>query len=335
MPTLEPIIICRAGIGDPVACGEAALLERHPRAVVEGLVHAARAAGAGSAHVYLGGRAAACRETLLREVGRLREDGGIDIEIEIEVHDGPTALVCAEESAFLRALEGGRPVPDFPPLAGTPRLLFGRPVVVINLAESIRAPGAGAYVPYTLAGDVASPGVVEARPGVTLRELVFEYGGGVAGGADLKAVAVGGPTGGWLPPALLDLPATDEALRDAGAHLGAGTVEAIAEPACAVRLARVAMDAIARENCGKCVVCREGSMQMAEILSDVAAGRGRPGDLDLLHDLARALKLLGTCGWGRTAADPVLSALVHFRDDFDAHVRRKTCPAGVCAAEVG
>lgn len=346
---MEPIVVCRAGIGDPLARGEAALLERDPRAVVEGLVRAARAAGAGSAHMYLAARAADCRETLLREVGRLHEDGETDIEI--EVLDGPAALVCAEESAFLRALEGCRPVPDFSPpapdspvaatvavptgraerAAEAPRLLFGKPVVFISLAESIGAPGAPALVPYTLAGDVLAPGAVEAPPGATLRELVFEYGGGPASAKDLKAVAVGGPTGGWLPPSLLDLPATDEALRAAGTHLGAGTIVAVAHPACAVHLARGALEALARENCGKCVVCREGTMQMAEILGDVAEGKGRPGDIDLLHDLARGLRLLGTCDWGRTAADPVLTALAHFCDDFEAHVRLKGCPAGVCS----
>lgn len=329
----EPIIVCRAGVGDPLALGEATLLERDARAVLEGLLRKGRSVGAVSGRVYLGGRAAERREGLLREVDRLRD-------FEITVHEAPAALVCTEESAFLRAVEGGRPVPDFaPPFPGStseaPRFLCGRPVVVTDPATLLSERDDSSSMLYTLVGDVDTPGVVEAPIGITLRELVLESGGGIAGGGDLKAVSVGGPTGGWLPPALLDLPVTDEALRRVGAHLGAGTVAAVAHPGCAVHLARGALDVLARENCGRCVVCREGTMQMAEILAGIAGGTSRAGDLDLLNELARALKLLGTCDWGRTAADPVLTALAYFRDDFEAHVRLKACPAGVCAREAG
>jgi NADH:ubiquinone oxidoreductase subunit F (NADH-binding) len=327
-----PLVVLRAGFGDPLSLAEAHLLDTRTVEILAALVRLARSARTEDVRVYLGESARAAKDAIVQEVGRL---SATDAAVRIEVHEVALPWVCAEVTAFLRALQGDRPVPDFSMSTAGPAgeialTLSGRPVVVADPVTLVAGEGLLADSVFTLAGDIASPRVVEAPAGTTLRELVYGYGGGVAEGRELKAVVVGGPVGGLLPSSLLDLPATDDALQPTHAGVGTGTVRVIAEPACAVALAKVAMDALAEQSCGKCVCCREGTMQMAEIIGDISAGAGRSADLDLLLELARALQNLGTCEWGRSAATPVLSALTHFRQDFDVHVRNKTCPAGVC-----
>ena len=265
-----PLVVLRAGFGDPVSLVDAHLLETRTAEVLAALVRFARAAGSEAARVYLGERARGSRNTILQEVGKLRTT---DAAFYIEVHTIALPWVSSEVTAFLRALEGRRPVPDFSPPAGghpaeTVLYLEGHPVAVTDPVALLAGEGLLAGPVFTLTGEVASPGVTEAPPGTTVRELVCERGGGVAGGKALKAVALGGPVGGFLPPSLLDVPLTDDALRLALAHVGTGTIRVIAEPACVVAEARVAMDALAEQNCGKCVCCREGTMQMAEIIGE-------------------------------------------------------------------
>jgi NADH:ubiquinone oxidoreductase subunit F (NADH-binding) len=214
--------------------------------------------------------------------------------------------------------------------------LGSRPAVILEVRDLARQAGLSGNL-FTLvvaAGgpgrDPASTAVVEAPEGATLQQIIFELGGGLPEGKELKAVRLGGPAGGFLPASLLDTVATEEALARAGVRLGSATLEAISADSCLVSLAGEALELLAEENCARCVVCREGTMQMAEILGDLTGGRSRPGDLEVLGELARALELLGKCDWGRCAAKPVLTALAHFRDEFESHARSRTCPAGVC-----
>jgi NADH:ubiquinone oxidoreductase subunit F (NADH-binding) len=358
-----PVIVLRAGVGDPISVIDAYLLKEHTAEILDALVDLSLAKGADDARIYLGGRATEAKPEILGEAGRLEQAGIVLAQakaaagsadadaharrskphrprLRLTLYEATFPLVCAEVTAFVRAAEGGRPVPEFAPVTTgtgleTPLLLEGRPVIVTDPAALTADQGLLADAVFTLAGDVEREGVVVAPTATTLRELVFDHGGGVAGGRGLKAVVVGGPTGGLVPPSLLDLPATDDALRSFNVTLGSGTIEVVAEPACAVDRVRRAMHVISEENCGKCVVCREGSMQMAEILAAIGTGAGRPGDIGLLLELARALRVLGTCGWGRAAASPVLSALAHFPGDLEAHLHNKACPAGVCGERAG
>jgi len=300
---------------------------------------------------------------------------GSGFSLEIEVHELPAAAVCTEDMALIRALMGGRadPIPRSTTPWGPG--LFGQPTVISSaetlaqvprvLSAGLRSregaavgaervacgdPNAGAEsaaggsesaaeslatVGYTLAGDVARPGVVQMPRGVTLRELIFDAGGGVDSGVEFKAVQTGGVTGGWLPATALDLPADDEHLRAAGSALGSGSLVVADSRSCAVDLARRSYAVIDDESCGLCVVCREGTMQMAEMLADIASGRAAGEDIDVLLELARSLSITGPCEWGKAAANPLLTALAHFRDEFQTHVQQKTCPAGVCAMDGG
>jgi NADH:ubiquinone oxidoreductase subunit F (NADH-binding) len=294
---------------------------------------------------------------------------GSGFSLEIEVHELPAAAVCTEDMALVRSLEGGRadPLPRAttpwgPGLFGQPTVISGAETlaqVARVLSAGLRSPegaaaddhaagGAGPVagvrgapgddlaasrigtLRYTLAGDVARPGVVQMPRGVTLRELICDVGGGVAAGTEFKAVQTGGVTGGWLPASALDLPADDEHLRAAGSALGSGSLVVADSRSCAVDLARRSYAVIDDESCGLCVVCREGTMQMAEMLADIASGRAAGADIDVLLELARSLSMTGPCDWGKAAANPLLTALAHFRDEFETHIQEKTCPAGVC-----
>lgn len=355
-PGPEKHVVCDAGRHDPVALAVPTLVERDAYAVLEGLVITAYAVGARRGHVYVSGDCAAMVASLAAALAHMKERGflgasilGSGFSLEIEVHELPAASVCSEDMALIRALEGGRADPI--PRATTPwgPGLFGQPTVISSaetLARVAAVLGAGPGSPYaapsglttlryTLAGAVIRTGVVEMPVGVTLRELIYEAGGGVDSGVDFKAVQTGGVTGGWLPATALDLPADDEHLRAAGSSLGSGSLIIVGDYSCAVDLVRRCYAVIDDESCGLCVVCREGTMQMAEILTDIATGRGADEDIDVLLDLARNLSLTGPCDWGKTAANPLLTTLAHFRDEFEAHVHEKTCPAGVCSMDGG
>lgn len=366
-PGAEKHVVCDAGRHDPAALAIPALVQGDPDAVLEGLAITAYAVGAGRGHVYVSGDSAAMAAALAAAVELMTERGflganicGSDFSLEIEVYERPAASVCTEDMALIRALEGGRADPI--PRATTPwgPGLFGRPTVISSaetlarvtavLSAGSRSPEGAAHegaaddegaasrpatLCYTLAGDIVRPGVVEMPVGVTLRKLVYDAGGGVAAGAEFKAVQTGGVTGGWLPATALDLSADDEHLRAAGSALGSGSLVVADSRSCAVDLVRRSYAVIDDESCGLCVICREGTMQMAEMLTDITTGRGAGGDIDLLLELARNLALTGPCDWGKAAANPLLTALTHFRDEFEAHVNEKTCPAGVCPMDGG
>jgi len=355
-PGADRHMVCDAGRHDPAALAVTTLVERDPHAVLEGLAISAYAVGANHGYVYVSGDCAAMVASLaaalaeMRGRGLLGESvGGSGFGLEIELCERPAASVCTEDTALIRSLEGGRADPLPRATAPWGPGLFGHPTV-ISSAETLvcvsavlgavsgssdAAASGPATLRYTLAGAVLRTGVVETPVGVTLRELIYDAGGGVDPGVAFKAVQTGGVTGGWLPATVLDLPADDEHLRAAGSSLGSGSLLVVGDGSCAVDLVRRSYAVIDDESCGLCVICREGTMQMAEILADIATGRGAEEDIDVLVELAHNLSLTGPCGWGKAAANPLLTALAHFRDEFEAHVRDKTCPAGVCSMDGG
>jgi NADH:ubiquinone oxidoreductase subunit F (NADH-binding) len=349
----EKYLICNAAESDPRAYTNRILLEYDPHAVLEGILIAAYATGAGHGLIYVNAEyvlALSRLKTALKQMEEHKLFGdviqGSDFNFHIEVVERPHAFACGEETALIRSLEGKRSVPysrpPFPAVSG----FQGKPTVVNNAetlahVSAILQKGPEWYASYgteqskgtkvlTLAGNVMRPGVVEVPMGMTLRQIIYEIGEGILEGKNFKAVQTGGPTGGWLPANALDLPFDYEHLTAAGSIMGSGSMIVADSSACAVDLAKHSLFFLQAESCGKCVFCREGTIQMAEILTDISEGRGKPHDIDLLLKLGAGMKLGALCALGRTAPNPVLTTITHFRGEYEAHIKEMRCPAGVC-----
>jgi NADH:ubiquinone oxidoreductase subunit F (NADH-binding) len=349
----EKYLICNAAEGDPGACTNRILLENDPHAVLEGILIAAYATGAGHGLIYVNAESVLALSRLKTALKQMEEHKlfgdaiqGSDFNFHIEVVERPHAFACGEETALIRSLEGKRsvpyPRPPFPAVSG----FQGKPTVVNNAetlahVSAILQKGPEWFASHgsgqskgtkilTLAGNVMRPGVVEVPMGMTLRQIIYEIGEGILQRKDFKAVQTGGPTGGWLPANALDLPFDYEHLTAAGSIMGSGSMIVADSSACAVDLAKHSLFFLQAESCGKCVFCREGTIQMAEILTDISEGRGRPHDIDLLLKLGAGMKLGALCALGRTAPNPVLTTITHFRGEYEAHIKEMRCPAGVC-----
>ncbi len=346
-------VICNADEGDPGAFMDRSVLESDPHAVLEGMLVASYAIGAREGFLYVRSEyplavstaAHAIREAEAR--GLLGEDiFGSGHGFRVTVRRGAGAFVCGEETALIASIEGrsGEPRsrPPFPAVSG----LWGRPTVINNVKTlasvgPILSRGPAWYASkgternrgttvFSLVGAVKNTGLVEIPLGLTLREMVMEIGGGIRGGRALKAVQTGGPSGGCLPASLLDLPIDYEGLGKAGSMMGSGGMIVLDSGTCMVDLARFFLTFTADESCGKCAPCREGTKHMLRILTRICEGNGVPEDLEVLERLARTVKSASLCGLGSTAPNPALTALRYFRDEFEAHIHRKKCPAGVC-----
>lgn len=352
-------VICNADEGDPGAFMNRSVMEGNPHSVLEGLTIAAVAIGADEALIYVRTEYPLAVKRMRRAVADAEAAGclGVDLfgsglSLKCEVMEGAGAFVCGEETAMIASIEGlrgmPRPKPPFPAQSG----LWGKPTVINNVetlahavrivregAEAFRAcgtPTSPGTKTFALTGHVANTGLVEVPFGATLREVVFDIGGGITarGGrrGEFKAVQIGGPSGGCLTEEHLDLPLDYDSLRGAGAMVGSGGLVAMNRQTCMVGVARFFMDFTQRESCGKCVLCREGTRQMAALLDDVIEGRATAETLGLLEKLAGAVQKGSLCGLGKTAPNPVLSTLRYFRKEYDAHVFHKHCPAGACKA---
>ena len=354
-PGSEKYVICNADEGDPGAFMDRAILEGDPHAVLEGMAIAAYAVGAKRGYIYVRAEYPLAIQRLKRAISQAREYGllGDDIfesgfSFDVELRMGAGAFVCGEETALIASIEGRRgeprPRPPYPAQSG----LWGKPTLINNVetfanVRHIILKGAdwfsslgtqtskGTKV-FALAGQVRNTGLVEVPMGITLRELIFEVGGGVPEGRKFKAVQIGGPSGGCLPEELLDVPVDYESLREHGAIMGSGGVIVLDDSACMVNVAKFFLQFTADESCGKCTPCRVGTQMMLEILNRITEGEGTEEDLARLEELAQLVKSASLCGLGQTAPNPVLSTLRYFRDEYLAHIRDKACPAGVCPA---
>lgn len=347
-------VICNADEGDPGAYMDRSVLEGNPHSVIEGIVIGAYAVGADEGYVYVRAEYPLAVKHLriairqAEELGLLGDDIlGSGFSFRLHVFEGAGAFVCGEETALLASIEGRRgqprPRPPFPAQKG----LWGKPTninnvetwanvphIIRNGADWFRSIGTetspGTKI-FSLTGRVRNTGLVEVPMGISLREIIFDIGGGPPEGKRFKAVQIGGPSGGCLPEDLLDLPIDYESLTEAGAMMGSGGMVVLDEDACMVDVARFFLEFTQDESCGQCPPCRLGTKRMLEILTRISEGRGKPDDLDLLAELASGVKEASLCALGKTAPNPVLTTRRYFRHEYQAHLEGR-CPAGACRA---
>ncbi len=348
-------VLANGDEGDPNCFMDRALMEADPHSILEGMIIGAYAMGAHQGFVYIPfehtGSAKAMANAIqqAREYGLLGEDilgSGFDFDLELRL--GAHSFVGGESTALMHAVEGKVSEPRPKHVHTTDVGLWGRPsclnnVKTWNMVPAILNRGADWFASigtenskgtqvFSLAGKVNNVGLAEVPMGITVRELVFDVGGGVPDDRDFKALQIGGPSGGFLPPDLLDMPMDYETLADAGSMMGTGGVVILDDRTCVVDTARYFLDFLRDESCGKCSSCREGIRRMLEILTRITEGQGELEDLDTLERLGRVVKSVSLCGLGKTAPNPVLSTLRHFRDEYVAHIVDHKCPAGVCKA---
>lgn len=352
-PGDEKYIICNADEGDPGAFMNRALLESDPHSVLEGMVIGSYAIGARVGYIYCRAEYPLALErlrTALKEMakfGLLGEDIlGSGHDFEILIKEGAGAFVCGEETALIASIEGRRgmprPRPPYPAQAG----LWGKPTVINNVETwacvslilqkgwdyfaSVGSESSRGTKTFSLVGKVKRAGLIEVPLGVRLSEIIYDIGGGVAGDREFKAVQIGGPSGGCLPKALLEIRVDYDSLGLAGSIMGSGGMIVMDEETCIVDVAHYFLDFTQKESCGKCVVCREGTWRMLKILEEIKEGRADSNTLAKLEDLAQIVKAASLCGLGQTAPNPVLTTLRYFRDEYEAHIKEKRCPAKVC-----
>ncbi len=346
-------VICNADEGDPGAFMDRVVLESDPHQVIEGMIIAACAVGAEKGYVYVRAEYPLAIERVRIALKQAREYGllgdnilGSGFVFTIDIAAGAGAFVSGESTSLVAAMEGRRSEPRTRP----PRLaevgLWNKPTLLNNVktfayvppiieqgAEWFSSSGTkrskGTAV-FALAGKIVNSGLAEVPMGTTLRELIYDIGGGMKDDRQFKAVQIGGPSGGCLPESLIDIPIDYDSLRDAGSMMGSGGMIVMDEDNCMVDAARFFLDFSARESCGKCTMCRLGTVQMLHILEDITGGRGKMKDMDLLLALAEDVKAGSLCGLGKTAPNPVLTTLRYFRDEYEAHIKDKTCAAKVC-----
>ena len=348
-------VVCNADEGDPGAFMDRSVLEGDPHAVLEGMTIAAYAIGAQNGFIYVRAEYPLAIARLGVAIAQAREYGflgenilGSGFSFDIAIKQGAGAFVCGEETALIASIQGERgmprPRPPYPAIRG----LFGMPTNINNVETYANVPpivrrGAAWYAGigtgkskgtkvFALTGKVRNTGLVEVPMGISLGEIVFDIGGGIRDGKRFKAVQIGGPSGGCLPDILLNLPVDYESLTEAGAIMGSGGLVVADEDTCMVDLARFFLQFVQNESCGKCVPCRIGTLRMLEILNRITEGRGTMEDIDTLVELALKVKELSLCGLGQTAPNPVLATIRYFRNEYEAHIRDRRCPASVCAA---
>lgn len=348
-------VICNGDEGDPGAYMDRTVLESDPYSIVEGITIAGYAIGASQGFIYIRNEYPLAIERTTRSVKQAEEFGFLGnnilnsgFDFNISIIRGAGAFVCGEETALISSIEGGlgepRPRPPFPATSG----LWGKPTIINNVKTLATIPvivsrgnnwyagigerGNAGTVVFSLVGKVANTGLVEVPLGLTLNDMLRGIGGGGLDGKPLKAVQTGGPSGGCLPERLFHLKIDYETLTQAGSIMGSGGMVAMDEETCMVDVARYFLGFTMSESCGKCTPCREGTRAMYEILTRIVQGKAIPEDLKLLEEIAGWVKTTSLCGLGQTAPNPVLSTLRYFRDEYEAHVKDKRCPAGVCRA---
>ena len=351
----QKYVACNADEGDPGAFMDRSVLEGDPHTIVEAMAIAAYAIGANKGYVYVRAEYPIAVHRLQVAIDQAKEYGllgenifGTNFSFDLEIRLGAGAFVCGEETALMESVEGRRgeprPRPPFPAVKG----LFGKPTllnnvetyanitqIILNGAEWFASIGTekskGTKV-FALGGNINNVGLVEVPMGITLREIVYDIGGGIPNGKEFKAAQTGGPSGGCLPAEHLDTPIDYESLGAIGSMMGSGGLIVMDESTCMVNLARFFLDFTVDESCGKCPPCRIGTKRMLEILNRITEGNGKEGDIEKLENLAMNIKRSSLCGLGQTAPNPVLSTLKYYRHEYETHIKDKKCPAGECKA---
>lgn len=351
----EKYLICNADEGDPGAFMDRAVIESDPHTLIEGMLIGAYAIGAKNAVVYVRAEYPLAIKRLERAIEQATQAGylgenifGTDFSCSMTIKAGAGAFVCGEETALIESLEGHRGMPRLKPPFPAQSGYWRKPSninnvetfanvswIINNGGEAFAAMGTegskGTKV-FAVTGKVKRSGLVEIPMGKTLRDVIFDIGGGMKGDKAFKAVQMGGPSGGCIPAELIDTVIDYKALGATGAIMGSGGMVVMDESTCMVGMAKFFLDFTAKESCGKCVPCRIGTTRMLEILTRITEGKGRLGDIELLEELCYGIKDGALCGLGQTAPNPVLTTIKYFRDEYVAHIENKTCPAGECAS---
>ena len=351
----KKFVACNSDEGDPGAFMDRSILEGDPHSVIEAMTIAGYTVGADQGYIYVRAEYPIAVERLTKAIAQAREYGllgknilGTDFSFDLELRLGAGAFVCGEETALLASIEGDRgeprPRPPFPAVKG----LFGKPTLLNNVETYANIPqiilkgsdwfqgigterSKGTKV-FALGGKINNTGLVEVPMGTTLREIIYEIGGGIPEGRTFKAAQTGGPSGGCIPAEHLDTHIDYDSLSSIGSMMGSGGLIVMDEDNCMVDIARFFLEFTVEESCGKCPPCRIGTKRMLDLLNKIAEGKGEEGDLEKLEELGEGIKIASLCGLGQSAPNPVLSTIKYFRDEYEEHIRDKKCRAGVCQA---
>ncbi len=352
--TEQKYIVCNGDEGDPGAFMDRSVMEGDPHRMLEGMMIAGLACGANEGYIYVRAEYPMAVDRLRMAILQAEQYGllgdnilGTEFSFRLHINRGAGAFVCGEGSALTASIEGKRGMPRVKPPRTVEHGLFDKPTVLNNVETFANVPliivnGAAWYKgigpenspgtkAFALTGNIENTGLIEVPMGTTLREVIFDVGGGMRGGGEFKAVQIGGPSGGCLTKEQLDLPLDFDSLKKAGAMIGSGGLVVMDDKTCMVEVARFFMNFTQNESCGKCVPCREGTKRMLAILERIVEGKGEDGDIELLLELADTISATALCGLGKSAASPVVSTIKSFRDEYEAHIYEKRCPANACS----
>lgn len=346
-------VVCNGDEGDPGAFMDRSIMEGDPHSVIEGMIIAAYATKATEGYIYVRAEYPLAVQRLSKAIEEAREIGllgenilGTGLSFDIHINKGAGAFVCGEGSALMASIQGERGMPRVKIKRTVEEGLWDKPTVMNNVEtfanvrhiiskgadwfKSFGTEGSPGTKVFALSGNVNNTGLIEVPMGSTLREIIFDIGGGIKGGKKFKAVQIGGPSGGCLTEEHLDMPLDFDSLKDVGAMIGSGGMVVMDEDTCMVSVARFFMNFTQNESCGKCIPCREGTKRMLQILDKIIEGKGEMKDLDLLEELADTITNTALCGLGKSAANPVVSSIRYFRDEYIAHIVDKKCPTKTC-----
>ncbi|MEA4847477.1 MAG: NADH-quinone oxidoreductase subunit NuoF [Clostridiaceae bacterium] len=349
----QKYVVCNGDEGDPGAFMDRSIMEGDPHRLIEGMMVAALATGADTGYLYVRAEYPLAISRLRTAINDLKRCGllgdnilGSKFSFDLHINRGAGAFVCGEGSALTASIEGKRGMPRVKPPRTVEHGLFDKPTVLNNVEtfanipsiimkgaawfRSIGTESSPGTKAFALTGNIQNTGLIEVPMGTRLREVIFDVGGGMRDGAEFKAVQIGGPSGGCLTDKDLDLPLDFDSLKKAGAMIGSGGMVVMDSNTCMVEVARFFMNFTQNESCGKCVPCREGTRRMLDILERIVEGKGEEGDIELLLELADTISEMALCGLGKSAAQPVVSTIKNFREEYEAHIFEKRCPTGNC-----
>ncbi|HZK01577.1 MAG TPA: NADH-ubiquinone oxidoreductase-F iron-sulfur binding region domain-containing protein, partial [Anaerovoracaceae bacterium] len=350
----QKYVVCNGDEGDPGAFMDRSVMEGDPHSILEGMMISGLSCGADQGYIYVRAEYPLAVNRLKIAIEQATSMGllgdrilGTDFNFHLRINQGAGAFVCGEGSALTASIEGKRGMPRVKPPRTVEHGLFDKPTVLNNVETFANIPliirnGVQWYQAigpkknpgtkaFALTGNIVNTGLIEVPMGTTLKEVIFDIGGGMRDGGKFKGVQIGGPSGGCLTEKHLNLPLDFDSLKNAGAMIGSGGLVVMDDKNCMVEVARFFMNFTQNESCGKCVPCREGTKRMLAILEDIVSGKGEEGDIELLLELADTVSATSLCGLGKTAALPVVSTINNFRSEYEAHIRDKRCPAGACS----